>query len=73
MDDAADNLYGSYDAIGDKLEYIQEMNELLYGEKASQEQVDLYRAQAQNEEERLKALEAQLKVAHTITEERRIL
>lgn len=61
------------DAIGDKIEHIQNISELIYGDQATAQQVNLYNMQAQNEENRLKELEKERELHHQMVELRRQL
>jgi len=40
MQDGLDANLASYEAINEELEYMADMNELIYGDRARQEQID---------------------------------
>lgn len=71
LDNEVEKRQNELDAIGDKIEHIQNLNELIYGDQATAQQINLYNMQAQNEENRLKELEKQRQEYHQIVELRR--
>ena len=68
IDNEVEQRQNDLDAIGDKIEHLQDLSEMLYGDKATAQQVELYNLQAQNEENRLKELEKEKEIQHQITE-----
>ena len=73
MDDAIENQLDGLDAVNDKIEYQQNMMEIIYGDQSSAAQVQLLNLQATNEENRLKVLQEQAKIQKDITEAKRKL
>jgi len=73
LDNEIEKRQNELDAIGDKIEHIQNISELIYGDQATAQQINLYNMQAQNEENRLKELEKEREIQHAITEQKRLL
>ena len=70
LDNNIEKRQDELDAIGDKIEYIRDISELMYGDQATAQQVNLYNLQAQNEENRLKELEKERDLQHQIVLQR---
>ena len=66
LDNEIEKRQNDLDAIGDKIEHIQNLSEMLYGDQATAQQINLYNLQAQNEENRLKELEKEKELQHQI-------
>lgn len=68
MDSEIENQLNGLDAINDKIEYQQDMMEMIYGDQTSATQIQLLNRQAQVEESRLPILQKQLSIQQEVTQ-----